>query len=147
MLKYVQNTYQVKSFRNEKIHDNEPIFKQIRQDEEFLNLFCFIVQKRLVVIDDLEFTGKQTTKQVQSFIPFSEISYVSWILNNIAYRVFMTQHNMGKFSSDFLTNLKKAVTSLYDRDVRLKINAENFWIVEKDILQRLDNLDYKEIVG
>ena len=54
---------------------------------------------------------------------------------------------MGKFSGDFLQNLKKAVTSLYDRDVRLKINPENFWIVEKDILQRLDKLDYKEIVG
>lgn len=58
LLKYVQKTYMVKSFRNEKISDNEPIFKQIRQDEEFLNLFCFIIQKRLVVIDDLEFTGK-----------------------------------------------------------------------------------------
>jgi hypothetical protein len=42
---------------------------------------------------------------------------------------------MNYFSEDFLSNLKKAVTALYDRDCRLKMNEENFWIVEKDILE------------
>jgi len=59
----------------------------------------------------------------------------------------MSKQSKDKFGEDFLSNLKKAITALYTRDQRLKINPENFWIVEKDILQRLDNLDYKEIVG
>jgi hypothetical protein len=41
---------------------------------------------------------------------------------------------MSRFSSKFLENLKKAITALYDRDKRLKLNGENFWIVEKDML-------------
>jgi len=31
--------------------------------------------------------------------------------------------------------------------MRLKFNPENFWIVEKDILQKLDHLDYKDIAS
>ena len=59
--------------------------------------------------------------------------------------MFLSSKSMGNFSADFLQNIKKAITALYDRDKRLRINPENFWIVEKDILQRLDHLDYKEI--
>ena len=127
---------------------NELSFKKkIRQDEEFLNLFCFIVQKRLIVIDDIEFQGKQKTKHAYPFIPFTDIRFISYILNNIAYRVFFSGARISKFTPDFLSNLKKSVTALYDRDMRLKINPENFWIVEKDILQRLDHLDYKDIAS
>ena len=61
--------------------------------------------------------------------------------------MFISRQAMGNFSADFLQNIKKAITALYDRDKRLKINPENFWIVEKDILQRLDHLDYKEIAS
>jgi hypothetical protein len=35
----------------------DPIFMQIKKDEEYLNLYCFIVSKRLIVIDDIEFKG------------------------------------------------------------------------------------------
>ena len=86
-------------------------------------------------MDDLEFKGeKNSTKQAYPFIPYSEVRYTSWILNNIAYRVFISRASMGTFTSEFLQNIKKAITALYDRDKRLKINPENFWIVEKDIL-------------
>jgi len=54
---------------------------------------------------------------------------------------------MSKFSSDFLTNLKRAVTSLYDRDMRLKINGDYFWIIEKDILERMENMSYDAITS
>lgn len=54
---------------------------------------------------------------------------------------------MSRFGDDFLQNIKKAITALYERDKRLKINPENFWIVEKDILSRLDEKDYKEIAS
>jgi len=40
---------------------------------------------------------------------------------------------MSRFSPEFLENIKKAIIGLYDRDMRLKINGENFWIVEKDM--------------
>lgn len=62
LFQYICKTYTVKSFSHESVKENEPIVKQIRADEEFLNLFCFIIQKRLIVIDDIEFQGKNTTK-------------------------------------------------------------------------------------
>jgi hypothetical protein len=37
-----------------------------------------------------------------------------------------------------LENIKKALTGLYDRDKRLKINGENFWIIEKEILEKVE---------
>lgn len=40
---------------------------------------------------------------------------------------------MSQFSTEFLDNIKRAILALYDRDMRLKINSENFWIIEKDI--------------
>ena len=68
----------------------DPIFKQIKKDEEYLNLYCFIVSKRLIVIDDIEFKGYNHHKNDFPFIPFEEIRYISWVLNNIGYRVFLT---------------------------------------------------------
>ena len=56
----------------------------------------------------------------------------------MAYRIFYNAYNMSLFGSEFLSNLKKAINGLYDRDKRLKINDENFWVIEKDILLRLD---------
>ena len=52
----------------------------------------------------------------------------------MAYRIFYNQQTVNKFSPDFLENIKKALTGLYDRDKRLKINGENFWIIEKEML-------------
>lgn len=59
--------------------------------------------------------------------------------------MFLSHGTLKSFTREFLENIKKAITALYDRDKRLKINPENFWIVEKDILERLDHLDYKDI--
>jgi hypothetical protein len=74
------------------------------------------------------------------FIPFEEIRYTSWILNNIAYRIFWSGYTMGLFGSEFITNIKKALTGLYDRDKRLKINGENFWVIEKDMFTKMEEL-------
>lgn len=52
---------------------------------------------------------------------------------------------MANFTGEFMDNLKKAVSRLYDRDKRLKINGENFWIVEKDIGERLDGKSHDEV--
>lgn len=52
---------------------------------------------------------------------------------------------MSCYTPEFLVNIKKAITGLYDRDKRLKINGENFWIIEKDISERLEGQRYSEI--
>lgn len=65
--------------------------KMIKQDEELLNIFAFVVSRRLVVIDDLEFQGKKIMQTEFPFLPFSEVRYVSWLLNNVAYRVFYSE--------------------------------------------------------
>ena len=88
---YLSNTFSVKSFNNERISDNDDIMKRIKRDQELLNIFAFIVSRRLVVIDDVEFQGKNKVKVDYPFLPFSEIRFVSWLLNNIAYRVFLTE--------------------------------------------------------
>jgi hypothetical protein len=115
----------------------------VLDDEEFLDLFCFIISKRLIVIDDIEFKGENQTKQEFPFIPFQDIRFVSYLLNNLAYRIFYDPGNMSHFQPEFLENLKKAITGLYDRDKRLKINGANFWIVEKDIGEKLESLNHE----
>lgn len=47
---------------------------------------------------------------------------------------------MGLYGSEFITNIKKALTGLYDRDKRLKINGENFWVIEKDMFTKMEEL-------
>jgi len=121
------------------------VLKKVLDDEEFLDLFCFIISKRLIVIDDIEFKGENNTKQEFPFIPFQEIRFVSYLLNNLAYRIFYNPSNMSHFAPEFLENLKKALTGLYDRDKRLKINGDNFWIVEKDIGEKLESLNHDQI--
>ena len=46
-----------------------------------------------------------------------------------------------------MENIKKALTGLYDRDKRLKINGENFWIIEKEILEKVEQLNFDEITN
>ena len=72
---------------------------------------------------------------------------MSWILNNIAYRIFWNDSTMEALSEEFRTNLKRTLIGLYDRDKRLNINGENFWIIEKDINERLDDLSYDKITA
>ena len=131
----------------EDFSENHSILKQIQKDEEFLNLFCFIISKRLMVIDDVEYQGKNVSQMAYPFIPFEEIRYTSWILNNIAYRMFWSNYTTGLFSSEFIINIKKSLTALYDRDKRLKINPENFWVIEKDILMRMDKLSNEALTN
>jgi quinol-cytochrome oxidoreductase complex cytochrome b subunit len=71
------------------------------------------------VIDDIEFQGKTEKKMQHPFIEFKDIKYVSWILNNIAYRVFYNPSYESAFTDDFKINIKKAIVALYDRDTRL----------------------------
>jgi hypothetical protein len=88
LFKYVSNTFTVDQFHLDDYTDNNKVLKMIQRDEDYLNLFCFIISKRLMIIDDNEFMEKNTTQMAYPFIPFREIKFVSWILNNISYRIF-----------------------------------------------------------
>jgi hypothetical protein len=50
--------------------DHNQVLKKVLKDEEFLDLFCFIISKRLIVIDDIEFKGENTIKAEFPFIPY-----------------------------------------------------------------------------
>ena len=145
LFQYISKEYQVQNFSLESPFSDTKILKKVLRDEEFLDLFCFIISKRLIVIDDIEFKGENKTNKAHPFIPFKEIRYTAYILNNIAYRIFQNQSTMSNYSAEFLENIKRAITGLYDRDKRLKINGENFWIVEKDIAERLDGKSHDEV--
>lgn len=101
LYKYISSTYTVGAFDNEKIQNYDNLIRMVQRDEEFINLFCFIIYKRLIIIDDIEFQGKTQQKLTHPFIAFEDIRYVSWILNNIAYRVFYNKFNIGLFTPEF----------------------------------------------
>ena len=88
LFQYISKEYQVQNFSLESPFTDTKILKKVLRDEEFLDLFCFIISKRLIVIDDIEFKGENKTNKAHPFIPFKEIRYTSYILNNIAYRIF-----------------------------------------------------------
>ena len=52
---------------------------------------------------------------------------------------------MGGFNEEFLVSLKKSISALYHRDKRLNINGENFWIIEKNINDKLEELSNAEL--
>ena len=56
---FISNMYPVQAFNQEIFSKHDKILKMVRRDEEILHLFCFIVGKRLIVIDDFEFEGKK----------------------------------------------------------------------------------------
>ena len=45
-----------------------------------------------------------------------------------------------------MDNLKRALGLLYDRDRRLKMNGENFWIVEKDLTVKMEDKKGDELI-
>ena len=52
---YISTQYQPNRFDFHKFSEYDKILKSIKKDEEFLNLFTFIISKLLIVIDDIEF--------------------------------------------------------------------------------------------
>jgi len=64
----------------------------------------------------------------------------------VAYRVFLSQNTMNYLQTDFMDNLKRSLNQLYDRDKRLNLNGENFWIVEKDLQFKGENKSAEELV-
>jgi hypothetical protein len=70
LFKYIASTYTVDKFSLEDFSDHNKVLKMIQKDEEYLNLFCFIISKRLMIIDDNEFKGGNTTQMAFPFIPF-----------------------------------------------------------------------------
>ena len=62
LYKYISKQYPVSLFSLDGNKDHNKVLKQVLDDEEFLDLFCFIISKRLIVIDDIEFKGENQTK-------------------------------------------------------------------------------------
>jgi len=70
LFKYISKQYPVSLFSHEGNKDHNKVLRQALDDEEFLDLFCFIISKRLIVIDDIEFKGEHKIKSEFPFIPF-----------------------------------------------------------------------------
>lgn len=81
------------------------------------------------------------------FIEFKDIQFVAWILNNIGYRVFFNNQYEAAFTDEFKHNLKKAIVALYDRDSRLELFPENFWIIEKELFTKYKRLKNDEVTS
>jgi hypothetical protein len=70
LYQYISNQYPVSFFSLEGQKDHNKVLRKVSEDEEFLDLFCFIIGKRLIVIDDIEFKGENKMKSEFPFIPY-----------------------------------------------------------------------------
>jgi len=117
---------------------------QVLREEDLLGLYCLILKKRLLIIDDLEFVGKRKTFR-HSFLTLDQIWSTAQLLNLIAYCVFQTGNKRDKFSTFFLENLQGALSSLVSRDHRLRLLPSDFWVVDKHMAAKTENLGYQEL--
>jgi len=51
------------------------------------------------------------------------------------------------FHQDFQKNLRKAIDRLYDRDKRLELLPKDFWLVEKEMATRLQDVNPEKLAS
>lgn len=67
------------------------------------------------------------------------------ILNRVvAYRIFSASDAF--FDEQMLDNLRGCLQKLYDRDKRLNLYPKDFWIVDKSMAARIDQLNLDSLV-
>jgi hypothetical protein len=117
------------------------ILDQAREDHSLLSVFLLVLHRRLTVLDDLEFQGKQP-----GFLPLSLTRFIADLLNRgLAYRIFQTEAAAAYFDPSLLDNLRACISRLYERDKRLKLFPADFWIVDKSLASRVDQVDLEAV--
>ena len=117
------------------------ILDQAREDHSLLSVFLLVLHRRLTVLDDLEFQGKRP-----GFLPLPLTRFIADLLNRgLAYRIFQTEAAAAYFESSMLENLRACVARLYERDKRLKLFPADFWIVDKSLASRVDQVDLEAV--
>jgi len=118
------------------------ILQQIVEDRAILEVFLFVLNRRMTVMDDLEFR--------KSFLKMDQIMLIADLLNRgLAYKLFSQQDEslLAYFeNTKVLENLKKCIQRLYERDKRLKLFPPNFWIVDKRTAERIDSLNIDSVI-
>ena len=117
---------------------------QVLKEQDLIGLFCLILHKRLFIIDDLEFVNKRQTLR-QKFLSTEQVQSAAQLLNLIAFAAFQSEQKRDLFSPFFLTNLRKALSSLVSRDHRLKLFPSDFWVVDKHMAAKTENVPFQDI--
>ena len=52
---------------------------------------------------------------------------------------------MSYFTSYFLDNLKEVLSRLVVRNQRVEIMPDDFWVIDKELVQRCDNLSFHDV--
>jgi len=120
------------------------LFEQIRKDENIIGLFCLIMNKRLFIIDDLEFVGKRQALR-QKFLSPAQVTFSAQTLNQIAYCAFQSEQKRDQMSEFFLSNIKDALSSLVSRDHRLKLFPADFWVIDKNMVTKSEYVPYHKV--
>ena len=126
------------------------IIDMIREDRSIFEIFLLVLNRRLTVIDDLEFQGKQKTTGAAPFLSMDQTAFIADLLNRgVAYRIFENEQIKAYFDgndSTFLTNLRTCIQRLYDRDKRLNLYPKGFWIVDKALNARIEHANLESAI-
>ena len=123
------------------------LLDKFRIDQAILEVFLFVLIRRLTVIDDLEFKGVKRSCQTTPFLSLELSQFIADLLNRgLAYRIFQNETTMQYFEPRLLESLKSCIQRLYERDKRLKLYPPNFWIVDKKAAERVDQLNLNSVV-
>ena len=79
-----------------------------------------------------------------------QTAFIADLLNRgVAYRIFESEVIMAYFDgedSPFNSNLRSCIQRLYDRDKRLNLYPKGFWIVDKALNARIENVNFESII-
>ena len=80
-----------------------------------IGLLALILEKRMFIMDDMEFTGKKQSLG-NAFLSLNQIKFVSNLMNRIAYELFEDDNKGVTYGSFLLTNIKESLSRLVCRD-------------------------------
>jgi menaquinone-dependent protoporphyrinogen IX oxidase len=86
----------------------------------------------LLIIDDKEFLSERQSLSAK-WLSLQQMKQACYILNQVAYRVFESEKTMAQHDQFLMDSLRQALQRLVNRDLRLKLFAEDFWVIDKDL--------------
>ena len=74
------------------------IIDQVREDRPIFEIFLLVLNRRLTIIDDLEFQGHQKNTGAAPFLNMEQTAFIADLLNRgVAYRIFENEVIMAYF--------------------------------------------------
>jgi hypothetical protein len=148
LAQYLEDNYVGLMAQNPKGVPPALIIDRAREDQAILEVFLLVLARRLTVIDDLEFKGTRHSNAATPFLSLKQSRFIADLLNRgLAYSIFRNDQALAYFSSSLqlLPNLRQCISRLYERDKRLKLWERDFWVVDKSLAGRVDQVNLEAV--